>query len=150
MRAVIALSVLLAACAGDDHHDDPAINCAEETRDDEFVVGLQKAGQSGKLTFTLLEAMPAPPARGDNTWVLQLTSQGAAAPVTGAAMIATPFMPDHNHGTPIQVVIEPMPTAGQYKLSPVNLWMPGLWRTTIEAQSGNDTDKAVFAFCIPT
>ena len=58
-------------------------------------------------------------------------------------------MPDHQHGTPINVVIDPMPTAGQYKLSPVNLRMPGLWQTTIEAQDGNDVDKAVFAFCIP-
>lgn len=151
MRPVIALTVLLAACSGEDAHQDPdSYNCAEEKRDDEFVIGIEKTGQNGKLTFKLLDAMPAPPARGDNTWVLQLTSQGAAAPVTGAAMVATPFMPDHNHGTPIQVVIEPMPSAGQYKLSPVNLWMPGLWRTTIEAQAGNDTDKAVFAFCIPS
>jgi len=152
MRTVLALTLFAAACSSDGGHggDDESYNCAAETRDDEFVVGIEKAGTNGKLTFKLLEATPAPPARGDNTWVLQLTSQGAAAPVTGAAMIVTPFMPDHQHGTPITVGIEPMPTDGQYILTPINLWMPGLWQTTIEAQSGADTDKAVFAFCIPS
>ena len=156
MRVAIpaALSLVsFAACSSDDHHggdDGMSYNCAEEDRDDEFVVGLEKAGQNGTLTFKLLEAVPAPPSRGDNTWTLQLTSQTAAAPVTGAAMVVTPFMTDHKPGTPIQVTIEPMPSAGQYKLTPVNLWMPGLWRTTIEASSGADTDKAVFAFCIPS
>ncbi len=154
MRTVLALIAFstLAACSSDGNSsgDDESYNCATETRDDEFVVGLQKAGMNGTLTFTLLEATPAPPARGDNTWILQLSSASAAAPVTGAAMIVTPFMPDHQHGTPTAVVIEPMPTAGQYKLSPVNMWMPGLWQTTIEAQAGTDTDKAVFAFCIPS
>lgn len=152
MRIVLALSLFASACSssGDQGDDGTSYNCADETRDDDFVVGLQKTGQNGKLTFTLLEATPAPPSRGDNTWVLQLTSQGAAAPVTGAAMIVTPFMPDHQHGTPTTVVVEPMPQAGMYQLQPVNMWMPGLWQTTIEAQNGQDTDKAVFSFCIPS
>lgn len=148
MRIAIALTLFAAACSSD-HHEEGPYNCAAEDRDDEFVAGIEKTGMSGTLTFKLLEATPAPPARGDNTWVLQLTS-AAAAPVTGAAMIVTPFMPDHQHGTPTSVVIEPMTEAGKYKLAPINMWMPGLWQTTIEAQSGSDTDKAVFAFCIPT
>jgi hypothetical protein len=149
MRIAIAIMTFAAACTGGGHHDDTSYNCAAEDRDDEFVVGIEKAGTSGKLTFKLLEATPAPPARGDNAWVLQLSS-ASAAPVTGAAMIATPFMPDHQHGTPSPVVIEPMTEAGEYKLAPVNMWMPGLWQTTIEPQSGSDTDQAVFAFCIPS
>ncbi|HLL25170.1 MAG TPA: FixH family protein [Kofleriaceae bacterium] len=145
--------MLAAACSSDHGHGDDdgaSYNCATEARDDEFLVGIEKVGKSGKLTFKLLEATPAPPARGDNTWVLQLTSQGAAAPVTGAAMIVTPFMPDHQHGTPSQVVIEPMPSAGTYKLAPVNMWMPGLWQTTIQAEANGVSDSAVFSFCIPS
>jgi hypothetical protein len=149
--SILAIASLAPACSSSGHDlgDDTSYNCADENRDDVFVAGLEKIGQSGKLVFKLLESTPAPPMRGNNTWILQLTSQTAAAPVTGAAMIVTPFMPDHQHGTPITVVIDPMPTAGQYKLDPINLRMPGLWETTIEAQAGNDVDKAVFAFCIP-
>lgn len=149
MRIVLAFSLFAAACSSDGHGDDEPVNCAEETRDDEFVVGLQKTGQAGKLTFTLVESTPAPPARGDNKWILQVTSQAAAAPVTGAVMTVTPFMPDHQHGAQVDADITPMTEAGKYELDPVNLWMPGLWQTTIEVE-GADGDKAVFAFCIPS
>ena len=149
MRLVLALPLLLAACSSDGSNnmgDDTSYNCAAETRDDDFVVGLQKTGESGKLVFALMSATPAPPARGDNEWILQLTS--AAAPVQGAAMVVTPFMPDHQHGTPTTVTIEPTATPGQYKLTPVNMWMPGLWETTIKASANGDQDQAVFRFCI--
>ena len=39
---------------------------------------------------------------------------------------------------------------GQYELAPVNLWMPGLWETTISASSATGTDSVVFRFCIPS
>lgn len=149
MRTLIALTLFAAACSSDGSKGDDgeSYNCAEETRDDDFVVGIAKTGQAG-VQFKLLEATPAPPARGDNTWTLELTKQGA--PINGAAMIVTPFMPDHQHGTPTTVLIEAMPNQpGQYKLAPVNMWMPGLWQTTIQVD-GPDADKAVFAFCIPS
>ena len=146
----LGLVVVTAACSGgtDNTDDTTSYNCADEDRADEFVVGLEKNGLSGKLVFKLLEATPAPPSRGNNAWILQVTSQGTAAPVTGATMVVTPFMPDHQHGSPIVVGIEPMPEAGNYKLSPVNLWMPGLWETKITAQNGQETDAAVFSFCL--
>lgn len=152
MRTVVAMTLisLAAACSSDSSSGDDGVsyNCADETRDDVFVAGIEKPGMAGKLTFKILEASPAPPARGDNTWTLQLTSASGA--VDGAAMVVTPFMPDHQHGTPSPVVIEPMVgQPGTYKLEPVNMWMPGLWQTTIQVE-GADADKAVFAFCIPS
>jgi hypothetical protein len=148
MRTVIALTLFAAACSSNDGTGDDmaSYNCATETRADTFVAGISKVGANG-VQFKLLEALPAPPARGDNTWTLELTKSGA--PVNGAAMIVTPFMPDHQHGTPTDVTIQPMPAAGQYQLAPVNMWMPGLWETTIQVD-GPDADKAVFKFCIPS
>jgi hypothetical protein len=144
---------LAGACSDDDAPpDDTSYNCAAESRDDEFVVGLEKLGQAGKLRFKLLSATPAPPARGDNTWVLQLTAVGGGtpgAPVTGATMTVTPFMPDHQHGSPKTTAIQPMAEAGHYQLAPVNMWMPGLWETTINV-SGADGDRVAFAFCLPS
>jgi len=158
MRSVVVIGLtlglgLVASACSDEHHGGDggeSYNCAAEDRDDDFVVGLQKTGQSNKLAFKLLSATPAPPARGDNTWIVEVSAVATSTPVSGVTMVATPFMPDHQHGTPLGVVVEPMPDVGQYKLSPVNMWMPGLWQTTIEAQSGADTDKVVFAFCIPS
>ena len=149
MRIALALSVLASACSGGGHGDDEVtVNCAEETRDEEFVAGMQKLGTNGKIMFTLVQGTPAPPARGDNLWTLQLTSQGAAAPVTGATMVVTPHMPDHTH-TPVSDQGTAMPEAGRYT-APVNMWMPGFWQTTIQANAGADSDKVVFAFCVPS
>lgn len=33
-------------------------------------------------------------------------------------------------------------------MEPVNLWMPGVWETTIRATAGTTTDSAVYKFCI--
>ena len=142
--AIALACVGLTACADDSGDDDTMVNCDLETRDDVFVIGLAKAGQ--QVTFRFVSATPAPPARGDNTWLLQLDT--AAGPLSGATLRVSPFMPDHGHGTSIDVGITPMTEPGQYELSPVNLWMPALWDTTITVTSPM-TDSAVFRFCIP-
>jgi hypothetical protein len=79
---------------------------------------------------------------------VQLDAIGGGA-VTGAEVIATPYMPDHGHGTPIKVNVSAIPIPGQYELAPVNLWMPGYWEISIGAMLGGARDSAVFKFCIP-
>jgi hypothetical protein len=125
------------------------VDCTMVTGADTFTVGLEKMGQGGTLDFKLMSATPSPPARGDNSWVVQINQTASgAAPLEGAQLQVTPFMPAHQHGSPIMVQITPMPNAGQYKLEPVNLWMPGVWETTIRASAGTSTDSAVYKFCI--
>ena len=156
LLALAAAVVPLAGACADNSSmqgdDGSSYNCAAETRADDFVIGLEKQGLSGALDFKLMTADPAPPARNDNTWVVQINSMAAGvvgSPASGATLTVTPFMPDHQHGTPIEVQIEAMPDAGQYKLSPINMWMPGLWETTITASSAAGTDSTVYRFCIP-
>jgi hypothetical protein len=151
MRLSLILGVALSvgACADDPHDDGTTYDCAKETRDDEFVIGLTKPGENSRLEFKLLSSDPAPPARGDNTMVLQLSTMAApVTPVSGASMSVTPFMPDHEHGAGKTVQITPLADPGQYQLEPVNLRMPGLWEVTIEVD-GADSDRAVFRFCLP-
>jgi hypothetical protein len=150
----IALSLLAAvlplagACADDGMSaDDDPVNCAVETAD-EFVVGLEKTGTV--LDVRMMQATPAPPNRGNNEWIIQVKTVSGAAPVTGATIDVTPFMPKHQHGTPVKVVVEPTQSAGEYKLKDVNLWMPGVWETTIEMTSSSGTDQVVYRFCIPS
>lgn len=148
-RPVLAIS-LLAACSGDDGHGtDEAVDCTKVSGADEFVVGLAKDGNSGALDFAMMSADPAPPARGDNTWIVSINDMNGA-PLEGASLTVTPFMPAHQHGTPISVKIMPAGAPGQYELSPVNLWMPGVWETTIRATSmaGTQSDSALYTFCI--
>ena len=152
MRLGLILLPLLAACGSSAAPSpDAADDCTNDPRADQFVVGLDKHGTAGNLDFVLETASPAPPARPNNTWVLQVNGMSSGvvgAPQTGVTMAVTPFMPDHQHGTPIPVNITTMPTAGQYQLSPINTWMPGLWTVTIQAQSGSVSDQTTFAFCI--
>ena len=152
---LVLLALPLAAC-GQKPADSPdaSEDCSMDPRADTFVVGLDKKGQAGVFDFVLESATPAPPARNNNTWVIQVNSMSGGVvgnPVTGLAadMAATPYMPDHGHGTPIPVKITETSTPGQYQLDPVNMWMPGLWQTTIQAAQGSSTDQAMFSFCIP-
>jgi len=149
--ALIALGgLVVAGCGGDDdslYTDAGTYNCAAETRDEEFVAGMEKTGTNG-VTFTLVSSTPAPPSRGDNVWVIDLDEAGT--PTVDATMAVTPFMPDHRHGTPIIPVVTPdTGTPGRYDVEPVNLWMPGLWEITVDATpQGGVKDTVVFRFCI--
>lgn len=142
--------VLAASACGDDgsahHHTDGApVDCSIETRADTYVAGLSKVGAGG-YEFVLVESVPAPPAKNDNTWTVELRD-GAGATVDGATMTAVPFMPDHGHGTPITAEVTAQ-GSGRYQIAPVNLWMPGLWETTVAVDIQGVTDEVVFAFCI--
>jgi len=154
MRFVVLAAVMavLAACdgGGATPDADEGKACADAKRGDIYTVGLEHPGLGGWLDFKLMSATPAPPAFNDNTWIIQINSMSGGvvgAPATGASLTVTPFMPDHQHGT-LKVNIEPMPDAGQYKLTPINMWMPGLWETTIDVEVGAVTDKVVYRFCI--
>lgn len=149
---VIGLGVfgLVAACAGDDGPSDE-VDCTKVTGTDEFRVGLEKVGNNGLLNFQMLSAEPAPPQRGDNTWLIQINAMQSGvigAPLEGAMLTITPFMPEHQHGSPIRAEATPADEAGQYTVEPVNLWMPGVWETTIRATQGATIDSAIFRFCI--
>jgi hypothetical protein len=156
MRAPFVFVALLAlpiGCAknadtGDDDDDAP-VDCSTQVADT-FVVGLDHKGSAGMLDFQMMSADPAPPARGNNTWVIQVMSMNAgvdATPLDGASITVTPYMPAHGHGTPVVADVTDM-GSGQYELSPVNLWMPGVWQTTI-AVTTPTPDSAVFSFCLP-
>jgi hypothetical protein len=58
-------------------------------------------------------------------------------------------MPDHGHGTAIRPVISPLPDAGNYKVTPLYLFMAGLWEVTFDVTTASGAqDAVVFSFCI--
>ena len=147
---MVVVALGFAGCAK--HEDAPAAEpaknaCANNTRADAYADGIAKRGAAGHFQFKLVSATPAPPSRGDNAWVVEVDDPSGA--VAGAEVAATPFMPDHGHGTPMKVAVSAGPAPGQYKLAPVNLWMPGYWETSVTAKAHDVTDTAVFKFCIP-
>jgi hypothetical protein len=129
-------------------HDPDASSCADDPRASPYAAGMTEQSQAGNFTLKLQTSQPAPPAKGDNTWDIQLVD-AAGAPLDGATIDVVPFMPDHGHGTSIDAVVTPADSGGgEYSISRVNLWMPGLWQVTLRTQAGGATDDVVLAFCI--
>ena len=136
-------------------------NCAADTRGETYVPGLVAVGENKVFNFKLISIDPSPPSRGNNSWVVEIDAMMddvVGAPVSGLCedgcptpsedVTVTPWMPDHQHGSPIIVDTMPAETAGQYTLDPINLWMPGVWTTTIAVTQGSAFDKAVYTFCL--
>jgi hypothetical protein len=150
-RLAITFTSMAAACGGTgDDGDDEMVDCTLETRDDEFVVGLEKLSPGG-YHFQLMQSVPAPPARHDNQWTLHI-ADAAGAPLAGATVTVVPFMPDHGHGTGVSTVVtESTTVVGEYDANPVNLFMPGLWEVyvTVDTAPPAMDEQVVYRFCIP-
>jgi subtilisin family serine protease len=86
---------------------------------------------------------------GDNTWTVAITDVDGQ-PLADASFTAiTPFMPDHGHGTPVEAIATATANPGEFTLTPVNLFMAGLWEVTLDIDAGGGTtDAVVFAFCV--
>ena len=143
-------TVIAAGCSGggDDDDDVATVPCAQETRDDDYVAGLEKTGDAGVLRTTLDTADPAPPDVGSNEWTVSVWEVGGTDRVSGCSITATPFMPDHNHGTNPQPAVAELGSSGSYTIAPLNLFMGGLWETTIAMSCGTaGTDTVVYRFC---
>lgn len=148
----LGLGVALAcgACGGGTSTPQPDafVDCTSDPRAETFSAGMSKVGTQGAITFKLVSAQPVTPSRGLNEWQLDLLD-GTGTAIAGATVKVTPYMPDHMHDAGVVPEISE-PTAGHYTLKMINLWMPGVWQTTIEATpAGGAKDVAVFSFCIP-
>jgi hypothetical protein len=135
--------------AGPDANE--ALACETSKRGDTFAVGLEHMGMNAAYKFTLMSADPATPSRQQRgTWVIQINWEATGAPVTGASLTVSPFMPDHQHGPGAYTPqIQALPTPGQYQISDINTWMPGYWEITIDAMTPDKVeDSAVFKVCV--
>jgi hypothetical protein len=149
----VAISLFACACGTTNSSDDSQdpVDCSMVTGADTFTVGLEKAGTVGTVDFKLMSISPAPAIRGNNDWIVELDAMASGvvgAPMDGATLDISSYMPAHGHYSPITPSITATGTAGEYKISPINLWMPGLWQTTITVSSSNPPDRAVYAFCV--
>jgi nitrogen fixation protein FixH len=154
-----AVAVVLAACSGGkgsgenpadasapDADEAGIIGCQNDAKAETYTANLAKAGTIKALTFTLVESVPAPPAKGSNTWTVKVTD-ASGAPVKDAKVTVDPQMPEHGHGSSVVAKVTAVGD-GTYTIEPLYLFMAGLWRVTITAVAGATTDTASFTFCI--
>jgi hypothetical protein len=160
MRRACELSVVLAtamvsactshASSGDDAgaSDAAVVSCQSDPRVDTYVANLAKRSSGGTFTGTLVASDPAPPAIGTNTWTLRIDDANGQ-PLANATVDVKPFMPDHGHGTSIRPVVTAGPAPGTYQVTPLYLFMPGVWRVTVSVQVGTaPADTVDFFFCV--
>lgn len=130
----------------DDHgtmeHGTMEAMCDVEDRDDDFALGLAHEGAS--MQFSIADADPAMPIRGDNAWTVAI-ADASGAPMDGMAVSVRPWMPDHGHGTPVQAQITALED-GQYEIAPLNLFMAGYWEVTVS--TAEPEDSVVFKVCV--
>lgn len=156
--AVTVALVLVAACSSpenndhshsnnhDNHANHGTTGSNSHTGDvDEYADGMMKHGHEGNFMVMLQTADPAPPDVGDNTWTVRVMEMDDS-PVDDAKVTLTPFMPAHGHGTSPADFNGTFTEDGTYEVGPFDLFMPGVWETTVAIDSGGTTDMVTFTF----
>lgn len=117
---------------------------------DVYAAGLEKPGTAGQYHFALVSSTPAPPAVGDDKFVVQVIDADDQ-PIGGNLSVVLE-MPEHGHMSMKQPEISFDPESNTFTLDPMNLFMVGLWRITFSfegtAAGAPLSDSAVFEFCI--
>ncbi len=124
--------------------------CDSDPRGEPYAVGLSQEGASKTLEVSFVDADPAPPTRGNNTWKVKVTDASGAA-LTGATIAVSTWMPDHNHGASVIPDVTETSEAGVYEITPLDLFMPGIWQITLKVTPAGGTaatDSVVFSFCV--
>jgi hypothetical protein len=122
--------------------------CDSDPRAEVYAVGLSAAAMDGTVKVSFVDAMPTPPTKGMNTWTIQLTD-AKGQPVNGASITVVPFMPDHGHGSSISPQVMPMDMAGNYQVSLLDLFMPGIWDVTLTiTPASGPMENLKFTFCV--
>lgn len=139
---------VLGGCSGESTDSEGSSPCdGSAATVDGYVAGLAKPGKAGTMTFTLKDALPAPPGRGTNRWVVAL-GDSAGAPLAGATFTSVkPWMPDHGHGSGSKPTVT-VDASGEATIEALEFVMPGVWTVTLAAEQGASQDEATFGFCI--
>jgi hypothetical protein len=120
--------------------------CDTDSRAQAYATGLSATSMDGTIKMSFVNASPSPPAKGLNTWTLQLTS---STQVTASMISLQPFMPDHGHGPSVTPTVTPMATQGMFSVSDIDLFMPGIWANTFTiTPASGPAETLVFTFCV--
>ncbi|MDD9945161.1 MAG: FixH family protein [Myxococcales bacterium] len=135
-----------APTAGSNTDDLPAAPCKVQPED--FALDQTTMSEGGLFAVKIVGAEPAPPAKFDNAWDVQIVGP-TGDPMEGATIKEVkPWMPAHGHGAgyvPMVTATE----AGAFNVDPLYLWMSGGWTVTFTVEVGGQAEDAVVDVCIP-
>jgi MYXO-CTERM domain-containing protein len=121
------------------------------TRAEGVSAGMSKVS-SGGYTFSVMTLDPADPVQSEgppgNTWTVSI-ADASGAPVTGAILQVSSYMPDHGHYAPTAVAVEQ--GGGVYQIESLILPMPGLYAITLSASLADGSkESAAYSLCMTT
>ena len=113
-----------------------------------FALNMEASGAT--LNVKLIDAMPSPPEKNQNDWTVEITDQDGKPITSPDDFVVQPWMPEHGHGTNGRdPVVTALSTPGQFLLSPVYMWMGGLWEIRFKSPGQTaSADWAVLHACI--
>jgi hypothetical protein len=114
---------------------------------EDFVLGMSKATPSGALSVAIVDAEPAPPLKGANSWTVML-SDPSGDPITAANVTVTGWMPQHRHGLNAVPLTKEL-DGGRYQIQPIILYMPQLWELDVIVTQNDEPESVTFSFCVP-
>jgi len=130
------------------------ISCENDPRVTAYSANMVKTGQAGVARVKLVSANPSPPASGENSWSIQLLDS-AGNPLSGAIVVALPYMPDHGHSSPQTPAVTAGASPGSFTVDNLDLFMAGVWQFQISVFPSGETDGGstpldivTFFFCI--
>jgi hypothetical protein len=120
--------------------------CQEEDRAVPVEVNVDLEGEGGSLVFQMLSLDPEPVDLGANDWTVRVSDPAGVA-LEGCALMVTPWMPDHGHGSNEPEGVAGS-EAGQYFIEGIEFIMPGYWTASLSATCGEVTDNVILRPCI--
>lgn len=149
VAASLGLSVACSSSNGEDSTSSGGTptSCDQDNRKDVYAPGLSK--QAAAFTVRVLDATPAPPAKGTNAMTIQIVDP-SGAPIDNATILVTPYMPDHAHGSALEPVVTPAGSEGKYAVTSLYYPMAGLWRITfsVTLPGASTAQDVAFQFCL--
>ncbi len=146
--AILACVVAVGCVSGDDDDDDNDDDAATDDDASDDDAGDDDAGGSvesdGGLFTGNFSPDPDPPVAGDNELGIELFD-AEGAPLVGAVVTATPFMPSMGHGSDEDPVVEELGD-GAYRASNIVYTMPGPWELTIVVTTADAEDMFVLGY----
>jgi hypothetical protein len=124
----------------------PADVCANETRAKPYSAGMTFEGTHG-VVIALMDSVPAPPVKGDNTWTLDI-KDSSGAEITDATITTKQTMVDHGHPG-AKIINVTSEGGGTYEARPVNFNMTGYWETMFTITTPTVEDTVDVKMCIP-
>jgi hypothetical protein len=151
--ALAVLASLGAGCggtsAGEPSDDSSAAltSCIAETGALTYAPNVAVMSTSGAFKAMLVESEPGPPIKGTNTWTVKIVDANGT-PQDGLTITPSANMPLHNHPPSVMAVVTPK-GGGVYELTPVYLFMAGLWDVTLTwVPPDGAKESVIFPVCV--